>query len=274
MYDTYAREYMPVQGRWPSVDPAHSKWNGYAYAENPLLFSDTSGLEDGDGGDGSAGDGGVTDPTVSATTVDQSLINQALSGDTTGTGTAPCAADTCITVTATPPDPVATVPAVVDGVVAGSNGGCAYSACVTATMPDPVATLAANNAITTTFRLITKSDFCRGGDRTIQYQLVNTSTGGVPSSNWWVTEHIQAPVPTNSGGTNETPNQYLDWLSNGGTPYNALQSFTVSQGSGAPSYPVYVNIGGQDYGTLGLWMSNNPLRNGQPSPNSVNCPPQ
>jgi len=115
-------------------------------------------------------------------------------------------------------------------------------------------------ANTSTFRLVTKSDYCAGGDRNILYWLVDTSTGGIPSSNWWVTEHVQASVPTNSGGTNDIPNQYLDLLSNGGTPYNLLQSFTASQGSGAPSYPVYVNIGGQDYGTLGIWMSNNPSK--------------
>ena len=53
-YDTDAREYHPVQGRWVSPDPAGilavnpadpQSWNRYAYVDNqPLMFTDTSGL--------------------------------------------------------------------------------------------------------------------------------------------------------------------------------------------------------------------------------------
>jgi RHS repeat-associated protein len=266
MHHYLYRQLSTTQGRWSTTDPAGlgaadtgnpQSWNRYTFVENgPTMYIDPLGLKRPSPGD-----------------VDiYTLIGLGLEGGGLQFGALWNPFDLFV------------FPEIEDcatcklGVPGASDFLFAFlfgpsNSCAGPNPPSPCAP-AANDAITTTFRLITKSDFCRGGDRTIRYQLVNTSTGGVPSSNWWVTEHIQAPVPTNSGGTNETPNQYLDWLSNGGTPYNALQSFTVSQGSGAPSYPVYVNIGGQDYGTLGLWMSNNPLRNGQPSPNSVNCPPQ
>jgi len=260
LYDFPLREYSPTQGRWVSPDPAGmaavdptnpQSWNRYAYVVNaPLSGVDPLGLKL---------------PVCSMLMIqeyacpwgyaDVGMFNE--NGGGLGTPTGYFAPDFGF-----------------DGEFLGmdfiqTGFDLSYANGIGSAN-------AANNGAnpTLTFRLITKSDYCRGGDRTIQYWLVNTSTGAMPSSNWWVTEHIQASVPTNSGGTNNTPNQYLDWLSNGGAPYNALQTFTVSQGSGAPSYPVYVNIGGQDYGTLGLWMSNNPLRNGQPSPNSVNCPPQ
>lgn len=45
VYDTPNREYMPYQGRWPSVDPVHSGWNAYAYAPNPISEVDPSGLK-------------------------------------------------------------------------------------------------------------------------------------------------------------------------------------------------------------------------------------
>jgi RHS repeat-associated protein len=42
---TPARENSTTQGRWLSVDPAHSGWNGYVYANNnPMTESDPSGL--------------------------------------------------------------------------------------------------------------------------------------------------------------------------------------------------------------------------------------
>lgn len=42
---TPAREMATIQGRWLSVDPAHSGWNGYVYANNdPVGSSDPSGL--------------------------------------------------------------------------------------------------------------------------------------------------------------------------------------------------------------------------------------
>jgi RHS repeat-associated protein len=42
---TPARENTTIQGRWLSVDPAHSGWNGYVYADNnPVTESDPSGL--------------------------------------------------------------------------------------------------------------------------------------------------------------------------------------------------------------------------------------
>jgi hypothetical protein len=138
-----------------------------------------------------------------------------------------------------------------------------------------VCVLAANNAVKN-LRLVTKQDWCKGGDRTIVYNLVDNTTGLAASDEWWVTEHLQTSTKTNSGGTDEKANQYTDFLSQYLTPnpYKALQSFTISPVQGpSQSIPVIVNIGGQDYGTLGLWISKNPLRNGQPSPNITNCPP-
>jgi RHS repeat-associated protein len=44
VFDTPAREYMPFQSRWPSVDPAHRSWNGYAYVTDPLSGADRTGL--------------------------------------------------------------------------------------------------------------------------------------------------------------------------------------------------------------------------------------
>jgi RHS repeat-associated protein len=63
------RDYNPLQGRWFSIDPAHSGWNAYTYASNgPVSFGDPSGLDDGDGGGGGGGGmpgspGGVWSPT-------------------------------------------------------------------------------------------------------------------------------------------------------------------------------------------------------------------
>jgi RHS repeat-associated protein len=272
IYNTPNRE-LGNQGRWFSPDPAQSGWNPYAYATDPNSMIDPTGLSDCGGREACGGPGGPGDPGP----------GYDILGSDDGTGNDDLASS--FTWADFWGGDAAASRRLVGGFLVNSDSvllpgrQCAETTgdyvCwnTVAWNPASYGGRAANN-ITSTFRLITKSDYCRGGDRTIQYWLVDTSTGGMPSSNWWVTEHIQSPVPTNSGGTNNTPNQYLDWLSNGGTPYNALQSFTVSQGSGAPSYPVYLTIGGQDYGTLGLWMSNNPLRNGQPSPNSVNCPPQ
>jgi RHS repeat-associated protein len=45
VYDTPNREYMPLQSRWPNVDPAHASWNGYAYPSNPMSSIDPSGLD-------------------------------------------------------------------------------------------------------------------------------------------------------------------------------------------------------------------------------------
>jgi len=45
MYNTPAREASTIQGRWLSVDPLHSGWNGYVYANNnPVSANDPSGL--------------------------------------------------------------------------------------------------------------------------------------------------------------------------------------------------------------------------------------
>jgi RHS repeat-associated protein len=45
MYDTPNRELQgATQGRWLSPDPAGSGWNQYAYATNPLIFTDPTGL--------------------------------------------------------------------------------------------------------------------------------------------------------------------------------------------------------------------------------------
>jgi len=43
LYDTPNRE-LSVVGRWESVDPAHSSWNGYAYVTDPTVQNDTTGL--------------------------------------------------------------------------------------------------------------------------------------------------------------------------------------------------------------------------------------
>ena len=45
VYDTPNRELDQTQGRWVSVDPVHSSWNGYAYTANPLGEIDPSGLD-------------------------------------------------------------------------------------------------------------------------------------------------------------------------------------------------------------------------------------
>jgi RHS repeat-associated protein len=44
LFDTLNRELHSHQGRWISPDPAHSGWNAYAYAANPLNSKDPSGL--------------------------------------------------------------------------------------------------------------------------------------------------------------------------------------------------------------------------------------
>ncbi len=72
MWDTPNRE-LSVVGRWLSPDPAGQGWNQYAYATNPLSFTDPLGLYvggpgsggctiDGCGTNASGGGGGVTAP--------------------------------------------------------------------------------------------------------------------------------------------------------------------------------------------------------------------
>ena len=46
LFDTLFRELHPNQGRWISPDPAHSGWNAYAYASDPMTETDPSGLGD------------------------------------------------------------------------------------------------------------------------------------------------------------------------------------------------------------------------------------
>jgi RHS repeat-associated protein len=68
IFDTPNRELNASQGRWLSLDPAHSGWNQYAYATNPLSYVDRLGLndeadiwcgeDDCGGGGGGGGDGG------------------------------------------------------------------------------------------------------------------------------------------------------------------------------------------------------------------------
>lgn len=140
-----------------------------------------------------------------------------------------------------------------------------------------VSVLALRQTEPLTLRLVTAQDVCRGGDRTIVYNLVNFKTGLPAAGTWWVTEHIQSDARTNAGGTNDKPNQYTDFITQflSPNPYNVIQSFTISGSTSQNgSLPVLVNIGGQDFGKLGLWVSHNPLRNGQASPDIRNCPPQ
>jgi RHS repeat-associated protein len=283
--DFMFRRYSPGQGRWISPDPAGlvavdptnpQTWNRYAYvANNPLSFVDPTGLQligpigtPGSIIDGSAldpmGGGGIWGSALNGTLFNVTQYDFSASknfqwGQFGLSDLLQFAAEGEISLDAVTPL----------GVFGFPGGGFGSAGTVS---PTSGGTIRIN-----TLRLVTTKDICRGGDRTITYNLVDMNTGKTPTSDWWVTEHIQSSVATNSGGTDSTPNQYTDWITVFlSSPYNALQNFTISptQRSGGASFPVIVRIGEQDYGTLGLWVSKNPLRNGQPSPDSINCPPQ
>ena len=128
-----------------------------------------------------------------------------------------------------------------------------------------------------TLRLIPKSDSCGGGDRHIFYQVQklnpNNTLGGMPSPPWYVTEYqtVWALAGPNGTTTNLRGNEFDDWISGAGqNPVNSIQTFTVAQSlnADATSYSIMVRIGGQDYGSLGIYTSNPPIVQGIPCPAS------
>jgi len=88
VFDTPNRELNASQGRWLSPDPAHSGWNQYAYATNPLSLVDPLGLcdetDDSDCGDNSHGaccdSGGGDGPVYASNTNGDPLFTFTTSG--------------------------------------------------------------------------------------------------------------------------------------------------------------------------------------------------
>jgi RHS repeat-associated protein len=98
------RDYNPLQGRWFSIDPAHSGWNAYTYASNsPVSFNDPSGLDDdGGGGGGDVDDVGAGNGDGAAG--DKLAPQDAAQGQAQDLKIIPCATQDCsMTYSADPP---------------------------------------------------------------------------------------------------------------------------------------------------------------------------
>jgi hypothetical protein len=121
-------------------------------------------------------------------------------------------------------------------------------------------------------RLEPITDYCSGGDRNIDYRVVQYRKGipgGTIGEKYYVTEHQSDQSVSGPGGmsTNPSPNWFRDLISSAGLPpSNTIQSFTVSLSarySPSMSMPILVRYGGQDYASLGIWLRYNPIVNGR-----------
>ena len=291
-YDALYRKENPGQGRWISPDPAGigaaspgnpQSWNRYAYTlNNPLSATDPTGL---------CPANAARCPDVRPAPMDEGWNDPSNLCNVDGVPT-PCTLLTSESELMCPNNDCSLLQARYTGknggsfsLVAATNGyewvnnfngdELDMAGAIEAGLDTPVS-ISTLPADPNNLRLVTDKDRCRGGDRRILYHLVGSGGGSAPGT-WWVTEQLQTSVSTNSGATNDTPNYYDDWITQFlSSPHNAIQSFRISlsPNPGSRSFPVLVNIGGKDYGKLGLWISKNPLRNGQPSPDSINCPPE
>lgn len=275
LYDTDNRELNQLQGRWLTPDPARFGWNLYAYPTNPNSETDPTGLRPMSCLEDVQGDCmhqlTSTDPMAGAcnATIDYGSAPCSLLGS--GEANIVCPNGNCSVFNQTFTGKYGGS----FSLLAGTNGlvwmnnyngmDLSDAGAAEAGLDNPVS-LQSLPDNPNDLRLITKTDYCKGGDRTIEYWLEHPKSGALATGSWTVTEQIQSDVKTNSGGPGEFPNKYTDLLSQFGSPnpYKAIQTFTMSVNG--RTFSALVNIGGQDFGKLGLWISHNPLRNGQPSP--------
>ena len=103
-------------------------------------------------------------------------------------------------------------------------------------------------------RLKVHSDCSRIGYRRIVYEVTGLNAG-----DWYVTEHVNPTswAPPTGTSTDRVPGQFDDtifgWDIGGGKQNFTISRLNPTQYPATPSIPIIVQLGGVDYGTLGIW---------------------